>query len=71
MAKGAAFSICLSPKLLTSPQGVVVHRKCRDVLCLLLFIIFWIGEPGNFRTPCRGGVRPNGPSGRAAALPHM
>lgn len=24
-------------------QGVVVQRKCRDVLFLLIFIAFWVG----------------------------
>lgn len=24
-------------------QGLVIHRKCRDVLCLMLFIAFWAG----------------------------
>ncbi|GAX82666.1 hypothetical protein CEUSTIGMA_g10092.t1 [Chlamydomonas eustigma] len=34
---------CGEDPLEETKEGVVVHRKCRDVLCLLLFIAFWAG----------------------------
>lgn len=34
---------CGGQDLEETSEGVVVQRKCRDILCLLLFIVFWAG----------------------------